>query len=369
MCRIFSIIIVLSVCVVGTALYYTRTKSTHALRRIIVIAHVSPTLTPTVTSTPTPTLTPTPQPPGLRVHGNMFYDGDRTILLKGVDRPSLEWDANGNNLSSQDYQLMRGWGANVVRVSLNQSFWRNDVNGYRARVAQNISWIEQVGMYVILDLHWSDRGNTGESTGGQQLMPDQNSLTFWKEVAAAYKNDGHVMFELYNEPHDISCDIWRDGGVTSEGWTAVGMQTLVDGIRAVGASNVVLIGGTNWAFDLSCVKTNRISGSNIAYATHPYNYPGKNTIADWDTKVGFLADTDPVVMTEFGDTQSKGPAGGDCQGNSAYVQNVLNWAKPKQISWTAWAWYPGTCEFPAIIKDWNGNPNASGQIVKQMLAQ
>ena len=32
----------------------------------------------------------------------------------------------------------------------------------------------------------------------------------------------------------------------------------------------MIIGGLNYAFDLSGVPSNRISGYNILYATHPY---------------------------------------------------------------------------------------------------
>lgn len=36
----------------------------------------------------------------------------------GIDRPSLEWNVVGQYLSLSDYTLMKGWGANVVRLSL-----------------------------------------------------------------------------------------------------------------------------------------------------------------------------------------------------------------------------------------------------------
>ena len=136
-----------------------------------------------------------------------------------------------------------------------------------------VAWAEMAGMDVILDLHWSDRGVLGgcnPANGCQQLMPDANSATFWSQVATHYKDDGRVMFELYNEPHDVDWRTWKSGGPTFEGWTAVGMQQLYDTVRATGAQNVVVIGGLDWAYDLSGVPANRIAGYNIVYATHPY---------------------------------------------------------------------------------------------------
>src|SRR5699024_5320142 len=109
---------------------------------------------------------------------------------------------------------------------------------------------------------------------------------------------GRVIFELYNEPHDISWQVWREGGSVA-GFHAAGMQQLHDVVRAAGANNLVLIGGLDWAYDLSGVPENRISGYNIAYATHPYNTAQRQP-ADWNRAWGALAVTDPVIVTEFG---------------------------------------------------------------------
>jgi endoglucanase len=325
----------------------------------------TPTIIPSVTQTTAPTGTG-----GISYAPNGYYVKDSKIFkfdnsskfFRGIDRPSLEWDSKGNNLSLSDYQKIRSWNSNVIRLAVNQLFWRNDTNGYKARLQENINWILSTGMDVIIDLHWSDKG--ANSIAGQQKMADTNSILFWKDMAQIYKGNGRVMFELYNEPHDVTCDIWKSGG-TVDGWQAAGMQQMYEAIRSQGANNLIMVGGLNWAFDLSCVKTHRISGFNIVYATHPYNFGGKNTVADWDNKVGFLSATDPVIITEFGNTQDTGAEGSEC--DPTFVQNVINWAESKKIHWTAWAWYPGSCAFPALIKDWNGTPNANGRVVMEGL--
>jgi uncharacterized membrane protein YesL len=48
----------------------------------------------------------------------LVYLMDFSIYFLGVDRPSMEWSITGQNLSLRDYTLMRGWGANVVRLAL-----------------------------------------------------------------------------------------------------------------------------------------------------------------------------------------------------------------------------------------------------------
>jgi hypothetical protein len=307
-------------------------------------------------------------PGGYYVNGNTICTAEgRAHLFHGVDRPSLEWSSGGQNLSPADFRLMASWNANVVRVALNQDFWIAgsplfDPN-YASVVDAAVAWAEAAGLDVILDLHWSDAGVLGScvstpSSGCQQLMPDLNSITFWSDVAARYQNDGRVMFELYNEPHGVLWSVWRSGGTTTSGFQAVGMQQLYDTVRATGAQNLVIIGGLDWAYDLSGVPANRIDGYNIAYATHPYNAPNRQPSA-WDKAWGFLAETDPIIVTEFGDTESA------CA--TDYSAALIQYADAHATSWTAWAWYPGGCSFPALIDDWSATPSALGTLVKAAL--
>lgn len=309
-------------------------------------------------------------PGGYYVNGNTVCTAEgRQHLFHGVDRPSLEWDSNGVNLSLADFRLMAGWNANVVRVGLNQDFWIADSPlanpSYPSLVDSVVRWAQIAGLDVILELHWSDQGVLGSCSpstglGCQQLAPDVNSIRFWSEVAARYKDDGRVMFELYNEPHDVSWDVWRNGGDTGQGWQAVGMQQLADTVRATGANNLILVGGLSWAYDLSGVPANRIDGFNIVYATHPYKSgdPFREP-PFWQTAFGFLADTDPVIMTEFGDIT------GSC--STDYPRQVIRYADGRGIGWTAWAWFPGGCLFPALVEDWAGTPSPLGAIVRPAL--
>jgi hypothetical protein len=52
----------------------------------------------------------------------------------------------------------------------------------------------------------------------------------------------------------------------------------------------------------------------------------------------------------------------DCQ--TQYVSQFLSYAATNNMGWTAWAWYPASCNFPSLISDWNGNPTEVGAIVR-----
>jgi len=310
---------------------------------------------------------------GYYVNGNTVCTAAGVAhLFHGVDRPSLEWSSTGENLSAADFGLMGSWKANVVRIALNQDFWlpgsAYSNPTYPARVDDAVSWAESAGLDVILDLHWSDTGVLGScdpSDGCQQRMADANSKTFWSEVATRYGNDGRVLFELYNEPHDVTWGVWKNGGSSGEGWTVTGMQQLYKAVRDTGANNLVVIGGLNYAFDLSGVPANRIDGYNILYATHPYNTSGRAP-STWDQAWGNLTATDPVIVTEFGDSSSvMGDGGTVCA--SQYSQELITYADAHNASWTAWAWFPGGCQFPSLLLDWSGTPNAPGMVIKAAL--
>ena len=304
-------------------------------------------------------------PNGYYVVGNTIYNAaGQPHLFHGVDRPSLESSSTGYMLSAADYQAMASWGARVVRIALCQDYWLPGAALYTAdyatRVDQNITWAHAAGLDVILDLHWTDHGDLSNTAPGQQRMADANSIPFWQSVATRYQGDGRVIFELYNEPHDISWDVWLNGGDTGDGFTAAGMQQLYDAVRGTGAENLVIIGGNQWSYDLSGVPTHRVVGHNIAYATHPYDWPGESP-TDWMASWGFLAATDPVIATEFGNS----PNSVAC--STPYYSSLIAFADAHNVSWTAWAWWVGGCTFPPLLADWSGTPNDIGTVVQNAL--
>lgn len=335
-------------------------------------------------------------------------------LFRGLDLPGLESNCSANLQPNEYYVMNSLWGANVVRLPLNQDCWLNDSSNpnynssYASNVDDQVQAAQQNNMDIILDLHWSDQGTYSVATpclsGGncQQTMPDQHSLTFWQQVAAKYASSPNVLFELYNEPHPGSASpstadwsTWLNGGTcstetnsstcgagTSPGYTAVGMQALYNAVRAQNANNLVVIGGLNWAYDLSEVSSNAVNGTNILYNTHPYSDKSQNPgPSDWQTEFGSLSATYPVIATEFGylpttQTTLTTESATDC--NPSFDTMFTQYANqqgssptpPNMLSWTAWAFiFVGgdECNYPSLIYDSNYDPNAPGTVVQNAL--
>jgi len=194
-----------------------------------------------------------------------------------------------------------------------------------------------------LDLHWSNGGVWGHCIG-QHCMPDDNSTDFWKAVAAAYANHPAVLLGLYNEPHDVSWEVWRNGGTVSEKhdkapggklqYHTPGMQKLVDVCRDQGAKNVIVAGGLDWAYELSAIAQGYAladdRGHGVVYDTHIY--PWKK---DWDRHVTVVLDKYPVLVGEVGCQP-----GGQEEDPKTWAPKVLDYIDKHQLHWTAWDLHP-----------------------------
>ncbi|HYH82984.1 MAG TPA: cellulase family glycosylhydrolase [Longimicrobium sp.] len=312
-------------------------------------------------------------PGGVAAAGNILVD-TRTCKphrFIGLARSGLEsWPTGDDRLFSptlarQDFLNIRSWGSNVVRIPLNPAYWVKTAGSYSAgypeQVDSAIARARSQGLDVVIDMHFSDRGDPSSKAYRLERMADANhGITFWKEVAARYRNDGRVIFELYNEPHDISWDTWLNGGPSGDGYMTAGYQQLYDAVRSTGAQNLVIVNGLNWGYDMSQAGTHMLNGYNIIYGMHVYDWPEKQP-ARWEQDFGYLAARVPMMIGEFGTT--------DC--GTAYYKSVMDYADQKNMSWIGWAWYAPPadrqdllCSFAALITDWNGTPSPMGAVVK-----
>ena len=212
-------------------------------------------------------------------------------------------------------------------------------------------------------MHWAAPG-TQPATEIVVMADADHAPTFWSSVATYFKNDPGVIFDLYNEPHDISWPCWRDGCTTAQGWKTAGMQSLVNAVRSAGAKQPIMLGGLGWASDLSqwrAYKPNDPQNQLIA-SFHFYNFSGCSAKTCWDSTVAPVSQSVPVVTGEFGQD--------DCA--HGLVDQYMNWADVKGISYLGWTWNTGggwTCTSgPSLITNYNGTPTNYGVGLRDHLA-
>jgi len=307
------------------------------------------------------------------------------VLLRGVNAASMEWTSDGQGHILQTVSTaIHDWHVNVIRLPLSQDRWfgkgpeqDNSYASYRALIHQIVDLCATNQCYIILDLHWSDCDEWGKNIG-QHSMPDANSVAFWKDFAPVYANNPAVLFDLYNEPHDVSWDVWLNGGMITDTpntraemksprtFQAVGMQTMLDTVRATGANNVVVAGGLEWAYDFSGILEGRQlsdpHGNGVVYANHCYDNKHES-VDTWIAKMEQASAKLPVIVTEFGGYS--GPSRVVPTDN--WLLHVMRALDEHHWSWTAWDLH--TSARPSLISDWDYTPTPRfGVYVKQALA-
>jgi hypothetical protein len=247
-----------------------------------------------------------------------------------------------------------------------------------------VATLHAAGLYVIVDLHWNAPGTLVAAS--QQPLPDaDHAVAFWTSVAKAFASDSATIFDLYNEPFVFGTymqnsaqdpwDCWLNGCGLNQyltggtpytspvDWSSVGMQALVNAVRATGARNPIMVGGLDWANDLSGWLTHEPVDPLHQLAASWHSYPGEtcDTASCWASQVAPVAAQVPVVTGEVGDNVCSA---------TTYVGTLLPWADVNGLSYLGWTWNTwGDCS-NILIADYTGTPTANfGQAFQAALAK
>ncbi|HEV2412848.1 MAG TPA: cellulase family glycosylhydrolase [Candidatus Saccharimonadales bacterium] len=248
-----------------------------------------------------------PAPPPLyTTSGNQILEDGQPYLpsditLFGLSGVAANWSSTVQTDEAKMNAAASFWHVNSIRMQVQPDLVNNDTPGYLSTIEQEVGYAESLGMNVIISAQY-------EYTTKQQ-SPQADTVTFWETMAGVYGNDDHVWFDMFNEPSLDTTDVggtqadlwnlWRNGGTIPKG-TYVGMQTLVDDIRATGATNLLLAQGVTGGKSLALLGSYELSGSGIVYVIHTYLKSGYDTPADWTTDWATIAQSVPVFDDEFG---------------------------------------------------------------------
>jgi hypothetical protein len=312
----------------------------------------------------------------IAVAGNHFVNGaGATVRLLGVDVPSTEyacdqgWGYASQPLTVATADAIAAWHADAVRVPLNEDCWLGlngqpsfgTQAGYQQAIESWVTDLNAAGLYAIIDLHWTAPGS--DNADGQRPMPDDHSVAFWTSVSSAFQTNHAVVFDAFNEPYSpaangnsslaVSWSCWLSGGCSvpvanqddtindADTYTAVGMQAIVNAIRATGASQPILLGGLSYANDLSGWLSHEPTDPDHQLAASFHNYYGEScdTASCWQTTIAVVAAQVPVVTGEF-------DQGYDCASPpttpsslTTFDDTFMNWADADGVSYLAWGWW------------------------------
>lgn len=248
----------------------------------------------------------------LHVQGNRVVDRDgQPIQLRGM---SLFWSQWSDFYAAKNVDVMvDDWKATVLRAALGVE---ND-GGYLQAPTANVTKLRAIvdraiarGIYVIID--WHDHHAQDHAA---------QAKSFFTDMAQAYGQQPHVIFEIYNEPMDVSWSVVKSYA-----------EPVIATIRASGSKNLIVVGTPTWSQDVDLAAGDRItSDQNIAYTLHFYADSHKQSLRD---KAQAALDKGiALFVTEWGTCS----ADGNGSVNQAETQTWLSFLQGRSISWANWA--------------------------------
>lgn len=195
-------------------------------------------------------------------HGGLQVSGNKIINKNGepVSFAGNSFFWSNNNWGGERFYnpgivkwLKVDWGATIVRAAMGVE----DPGGYLDNKTANKNRIKTIidaaideGIYVIIDWHSHHaEDNTAEA------------MLFFEEMATVYGDYDNIIYEIYNEPLDISwSNIIKPYAIS-----------VIASIRSIDPDNLIVVGTPEWSQRVDAAAADPITGySNIAYTLHFY---------------------------------------------------------------------------------------------------
>ena len=224
------------------------------------------------------------------VHGLLQVNGN-SIVDKNGDPVSFAGNSffwSNDNWGGERYYepevvswLKKDWNTTIVRAAMGVE----DPGGYLDNKTANKNRVRTIvdaaideGLYVIIDWHSHHaEDNTNEA------------VLFFQEMAELYGEHDNVIYELYNEPLDIS-------------WTNIIKPyavLVIAAIRTIDPDNLIVVGTPEWSQRVDLAAADPITGfSNIAYTLHFYTIYHQQWLRDRANAA--LEDGIALFVTEWG---------------------------------------------------------------------
>ena len=209
--------------------------------------------------------------------------------------------------------LKTNWRSTVVRVALGVT----DEIGYLQQPAENLARVTRVidaaiaqDLYVIID--WHDH---------QAHRHTAQAISFFQDMARRYGHQPHVIYEIYNEPVQVS---WaKDVKLYAE--------QVIAAIRAIDSDNLIVVGSPNWSQDVDVAAADPVQDANVAYSLHFYAGTHKQTLRNKALKAMELGAA--LFVTEWGTCN----ANGDGAIDDDSVRQWMAFMREYQLSHCNWA--------------------------------
>lgn len=277
------------------------------------------------TPAPAPTPTPTPLPDSsttvtnavaqygqLRVQGNRVVDKDgKPVQLRGMSLFWSQWI--GKYYTPQTVKWLKDdWRCTVVRaaMAIDSDGYLKNPEAEKQKVITVVDAAIEQGLYVIID--WHDH---------EAEKHTEQANIFFAEMAQRYGDEPNVIYEIYNEPLNVS-------------WSGVikpYSEAVIAAIRQHDPDNLVICGTRNWSQQVEEAANDPIKLPNVAYTLHFYAATHKQWLRDVAARA--LSKGIALMVTEFGTCE----ASGDGVLDKTEMQAWWQFLDENKISWCNWS--------------------------------
>lgn len=254
----------------------------------------------------------------VELYGNLQVNGNQILgqhgepaMLRGMSLFWSQWI--GKYYTEECIEWLKDdWNCTVIRAAVAPEYggYLENPEAEWAKLETVVEACIDLGIYVLVDWH---SHNAHEYT--------EESIAFFTRVAEEYGDYPNVIYEIYNEPLQIS---WVN-------LVKPYADTVAAAIRQIDPDNLILVGTTTWSQDVTAPINYPVNDNNVAYTLHFY----AATHTQWlrTRAQTALNGGVPLFVSEFGTCESSGDGAINYDETTAWMQFM----EDHHISWCNWS--------------------------------
>jgi endoglucanase len=257
--------------------------------------------------------------------------------------------------STAELDAIKAWGADCIRFQLSQpGADPTNTEGlydptFVATFVQAVKYTRSIGLNAIVSIQ--DESQSGETS--PTALPNAITNGVWSNLTKLLNGDDGIIYEMMNEP-SLTANV-----ANWQAWQSA-MNTVIQTIRASGATNTLLGDGLNTGLTLDGLIPLTDPLNEVFYSSHPYYHSAADeTEPIWATRFGNAASTYPVIIGEWTTaytyyTDSCTATVTNCTSTAAL--KMLQYMQANHIGLVAVSYDFGLPNYGGIVSDYVGTP-------------